>query len=446
MLFAAPGAATNDFLGASRTRFARRTPAAAAAARPRDAAGADAAGADAALGAWPPAPPLFRGAPVLASDSEEEAFTEEYLRMQAQARAQRSAAADVDEGPPPSDEEDDDYALQIALAESQREYDAQLARRVADSEEEGAVPVTYDTSDHEGDEDAQHAGAGAGELSALLHALRTGAPASMEHLASLQAMLSHDTEQWAAAAGALHAELAAAGASLPPGAAQRASAARADATARLLDELHADLAAAQAAEQAARAADRAAAQADSRARRSIWEEQDRAYAESLAADEAKAAREAAARAAAEAQAAAEEETRRSVEAARQAQAQAMQRAAAAAEAALAPWLHEPAADDADACELVVDISTTGGRLRRRFALSGPASAVYAAVRLSVAQTATALDSSDEARALAAAQLLQPGALRIVMGFPPFAPLEEGAPSLVMAGVPKRERLIARLAE
>ena len=193
---------------------------------------------------------------------------------------------------------------------------------------------------------------------------------------------------------------------------------------------------------AARDAERAAHRMESAARANLWAEQDRAYQESLAADanrEAQAA--AAAAAAAEAAAAAD--------AVRQAQRDELQRIAAEQAEAMP---REPAADDAAACELVVDIASPAAapsRLRRRFKLEDPVSSVYAACRMAAAQAALdalPIDGAEHPVWISdALALVRPGGMRIVMGFPPFAPLQDDATTLAAAGVHKRERLIARAA-
>jgi hypothetical protein len=191
----------------------------------------------------------------------------------------------------------------------------------------------------------------------------------------------------------------------------------------------------------AREAQRVAHRMESAARANLWAEQDRAYQESLAADarrEAKAAAVAAAAAQAEAEA----------KAARVAQLDELQRITAELLAAVPS---EPAESDGGACALVVDIaspSAAPSRLRRRFRLEDSVSSVYAACRMAATQAAL-----DAANAEGAAHpvwlgetlfLVRPGGMRIVMGFPPFAQLDESdTTTLAAAGVHTRERLIAR---
>ena len=191
----------------------------------------------------------------------------------------------------------------------------------------------------------------------------------------------------------------------------------------------------------AREAQRVAQRIESAARANLWAEQDRAYQESLQADASREAKAAAAAAAvAEAAAAAE--------AARVAQLDELQRIAAELRSAVPV---EPAESDDGACELVVDIaspSATPSRLRRRFRLQDSVSSVYAACSLAAVQAALDADNAEGAvhpvwmgETLA---LVRPGGMRIVMGFPPFAPLENSdTTTLAAAGVHKRERLIAR---
>ena len=106
---------------------------------------------------------------------------------------------------------------------------------------------------------------------------------------------------------------------------------------------------------------RAAAAADSRVRQSIWDEQDRAYQESLQADRRKAEAAAAAAAAEEAAAREQAEAAAAAEAAATAARDTLLVCALDAEHGLPD---EPAATDADACELMV-------RFMTRFAFCTP---------------------------------------------------------------------------
>ena len=90
----------------------------------------------------------------------------------------------------------------------------------------------------------------------------------------------------------------------------------------------------------------------------------------------------------------------------------------------------------------IDVAPTGARLRRRFALSSPPSAVFAFVRSAVARAALEAGQLDGG----AAVLCRPGGVALVTGFPPFSPLPRDAPSLAAAGVQRRDKLIARAAE
>jgi hypothetical protein len=94
----------------------------------------------------------------------------------------------------------------------------------------------------------------------------------------------------------------------------------------------------------------------------------------------------------------------------------------------------------------IDVAPTGQRLRRRFALRGATADVYCAVRAAVARAAlAAAEAAGVAPDAAAAALARPGGLRLVAGFPPFAPLPESG-SLAAAGTQRRDKLIARAAE
>jgi|APGre2960657444_1045066.scaffolds.fasta_scaffold01619_5 hypothetical protein len=376
--------------------------------------------------------PASAAPPVLASDGEAsesdeaEAFSAPFLAM-ALSRSQRAAAdAPPQDAHPPeaAEEEEEDYALQIALAESLREHAAPLPAALVDSSDDSPDDDWDEEEEEEEVVDAQNLDPE--QLSALF--MRLAATGMLPGAA-----LDGDEDQWRAATAALHAQLAAAGVVLPA-TVPRASVRHSEATERLLAQMREQRDAAE----AARQAERAAAVADSRVRRSIWQEQDQAYAQSLAADALKASQLQAARdtqAAAEAEAA---QSARTVAAAHTAARQVLQQAEADAAAILVG--EEPDADEADVCELAVDVTALGVRLRRRFHVTAPAAQVYAAVRAQVAREAK------EDQVHVAARLVRPGALQLAFGFPPFAILPETEPSLGAAGVHKRERLIARLAD
>lgn len=198
-----------------------------------------------------------------------------------------------------------------------------------------------------------------------------------------------------------------------------------------------------AADRAALDAQRVIARHESQARQSLWAEQDRAYQESARAD---AAREAAKEAAAQAA----EEARMQAEQARVACREELLRIGAEQREKV-PVELPPSATDV--CDIIVDISVPAAspsRLRRRFHSTDAMSGVYAAAR--AALVAAVIETADAAgdctdllkEALA---LARPGGMRLVLGFPPFAPLEDSTDlSIAEAELHSRERLIARAAD
>lgn len=209
---------------------------------------------------------------------------------------------------------------------------------------------------------------------------------------------------------------------------------------RVMEQMHAEATRAEAEEAAARSVARAAAAADSAQRRSIWEEQDAAYAESLATDASKAAERARVEAEKARVEAAQAAAAAAAAAAKEAVTSALQSACDAATAASEAAM--PRGGEGDMCELQVDVPTTRQRLRLSLPHAAPVSVAIARVRAEVAKHGLAAETSEEARA-DAAELVAPGALVLAFGFPPCAPLDEAAPSLQAAGVHKRERLVAK---
>ena len=198
-----------------------------------------------------------------------------------------------------------------------------------------------------------------------------------------------------------------------------------------------------AADRAALEAQRVVARHESQARQSLWAEQDRAYQESARAD---AAREAAKETAAQAA----EEARMQAEQARVACREELLRIGAEQRENV-PVELPPSATDV--CDIVVDISVPAAspsRLRRRFHSADAMSGVYAAARAAlVAAVIEAADAAGDRTDLLqeALALARPGGMRLVLGFPPFAPLEDSTDlSIAEAKLHSRERLIARAAD